>query len=172
MKRIMIVLLLATTGVWASPAAAQSADEAAIREVQKRQADAWNQHDAKAYAGLFTEDGEVVNIVGWWWRGRAEIEQKLTAAFAFVFRESTLTVTDVQVRFLTPQTAIAHVQWTMVGAKTPPGLPEPKQGIEVQVLQKLGGKWLIVSFQNTISVPERPFPVGPPPAQSAAGAKP
>jgi hypothetical protein len=73
---------------------------------------------------------------------------------------------------LTPEIAVAHVQWTMVGAKTPPGISEPKQGIEVQVLRKQGGKWLIVSFQNTTSVPERPFPTGPPPAQPATGAIP
>lgn len=152
-----------------APAPKQRQDEAAIREVQARQAEAWNRHDAAAYANLFSEDGDVVNVVGWWWRGRPAIESKLTAAFAFVFRESTLTVTDVDVRFLTPAVAIAHVRWTMVGAKTPPGVPEPRQGIELQVLKKQGGRWLITSFQNTNSVPEVPFPSGPPPS---TGAKP
>src|ERR1700736_3610551 len=33
-----------------------SQDEAEIRDVQKRQAEAWNRHDAKAYVELFTED--------------------------------------------------------------------------------------------------------------------
>jgi uncharacterized protein (TIGR02246 family) len=146
------------------PARAQRQDEAEIREVQVRQAEAWNRHDAAAYASLFSEDGDVVNVVGWWWRGRPAIESKLTAAFSFVFRESTLTITDVDVRFLTPTVAVAHVRWIMVGAKTPPGLPEPRQGIELQVLKKEGSKWLITSFQNTNSVPEVPFPSGPPPS--------
>ena len=137
-------------------------DEAEIRQVQVRQAQAWNEHDATAYANLFTEDGEVVNIVGWWWKGRAEIEKKLTAAFSVVFKESTLTVTDVQTRFLTPEIAIAHVLWTMQGAKTPPNIPEPRQGIQIQVLQKLSGNWMIVSFQNTVSIPETAFPSAPP----------
>jgi uncharacterized protein (TIGR02246 family) len=61
-------------------------DEAAIHAVQDRQADAWNRHDAAAYARLFAEDGDVVNVLGWWWRGRAQIESKLMNAFAFVFR--------------------------------------------------------------------------------------
>jgi uncharacterized protein (TIGR02246 family) len=68
----------------------------------------------------------------------------------------------VQVRFLKPDIAIAHVRWTMTGAKTPPGVPEPKQGIEIQVLKKQQGKWLIMSFQNTSSIPEVPFRLGPP----------
>jgi uncharacterized protein (TIGR02246 family) len=145
---------------WVFPyvGAAQSADEAAIRQVQAQQAEAWNRHDARAYANLFTEDGDVVNVVGWWWQGRAEIERKLTEAYAVMFRESKLSVTDVKVRFLTPEIALAHVRWTMTGAKAPPGVPEPRQGIQTQVLQKLDGKWLIAGFQNTNGLPERPFP--------------
>lgn len=139
----------------------QNPDEAEIRNLQARQADAWNRHDATAYAELFITDGDVVNVVGWWWKGRPEIEKKLAAGFAFVFRESTLSITDVQVKFVSPDIAIAHVLWTMTGARTPPGIPEPRQGIQIQLLRKTAGKWLISSFQNTNSVPERPFPMGP-----------
>ena len=143
-------------------ACGQNMDDAQIRDLQTRQADAWNRHDATAYANLFTEDGEVVNVVGWWWKGRAQIESRLTDAFAFVFRDSEMKITDVQTRYLTPDLAIAHVLWTMTGAKTPPGIPEPRNGIQIQVLKKIAGNWLIYSFQNTNSVPERPFPQGPP----------
>ena len=59
-------------------------DQAEIRNVEKQQQEAWNQHDAKAYANLFMDDGEVVNVVGWWWKGKAEIEKKLTD-FSFFF---------------------------------------------------------------------------------------
>jgi uncharacterized protein (TIGR02246 family) len=144
-----------------APAAA-SDDESGIRQLQVSQADAWNRHDATAYAALFTEDGDCVNVVGWWWKGRAQIESKLKAAFAFVFHESQLTITDTTVRLLSPSIAIAHVSWTMTGAKIPPGIPEPRQGIQIQVLQKKSGHWLIQSFQNTNALPERPFPAGPP----------
>jgi uncharacterized protein (TIGR02246 family) len=142
----------------------QSQDEAEIRNlVQTRQQESWNRHDAKAYAALFTEDGDLVNVVGWWWKGRPEIEQRLTDAYVFVFRESTLTVNEVQVKFLTPEIAVAHVHWSMVGARTPQGLPEPRQGIQTLTLRKQAGKWLIAAFQNTNGIPERPFPKGPPP---------
>jgi uncharacterized protein (TIGR02246 family) len=139
-----------------------SRDEAEIRDVQKRQAEAWNRHDPKAYAELFTEDGDVVNVVGWWWKGRPEIVKKLTASYAFVFADSTLTITEVHVRFLNLKIAVAHVRWIMVGARTPKGIPEPTTGIQVQVLQQKAGKWLIASFQNTNALPEKPFPTGPP----------
>src|SRR5213075_598785 len=106
-------------------------DKAAVRDVVgTQQADAWNKHDAKAYAALFTEDGDCVNIVGWWWKGRAEIERKLTDAYVYVFKESTLTIKDVDIRLLTSDVAVAHVHWTLTGARTPSGLPVPQQGIQ------------------------------------------
>jgi uncharacterized protein (TIGR02246 family) len=89
-------------------AAGSSEDEAAIRALEARQPEAWNKHDAKAYANLFTESGDCVNIVGCWWKGRAEVEKKLTDAYVYVFKESTLTITNVDVRFLTPDVAVAH----------------------------------------------------------------
>jgi uncharacterized protein (TIGR02246 family) len=155
----VLVWMLASLPVFAT---AQQQDESAIRQLQARQAAAWNRHDAEAYAKLFAEDGDVVNVVGWWWKGRPEIERKLKAGFAFVFAQSTLTITDVDVRLLNPALAIAHVRWTMTGAKTPPGLPEPREGIQLQILTKQAGEWMIASFQNTNSVPEMPFPQGPP----------
>ena len=142
-------------------AADQSADETAIRALEVRQPEAWNKHDAKAYASLFTENGDCVNVVGWWWKGRTEIEQKLTDAYVYVFKESTLTVTNVDIRFLSSDVAVAHVRWTMTGARTPAGIPVPQQGIQTHVLQKQNGQWLIAAFQNTNSVPEMPFPKGP-----------
>ena len=144
------------------PAAAEQQDEAAIRQVQVLQAAAWNQRDARAYANLFAEDGDVVNIAGWLWRGRPEIERKIREGFEVVFAQSTLTITDVDVRFLNPSTAVAHVRWMMVGVKTPPNMPEAREGIQLQILTKQPTGWLIASFQNTNSIAATPPPKGPP----------
>ncbi len=166
MKKLFRSLVVASV-IAAIPAvlgAQSSRDRAAIREVEAEQAATWNRHDAAGYAALFTNDGDVVNVVGWWWKGQAEIQSKLSAGFAFVFKQSQMTIVDVQTRFLDPRTAIVHVHWTMTGAKTPPNIPEPRQGIQLQVLRKIRGHWLIASFQNTNSVPETPFPMGPPTA--------
>ena len=135
-------------------AADRATDESAIRDlVGVRQQDAWNKHDAHAYADLFAEDGDVVNVVAWWWKGRAEIESNLTRMFASIFRESILTFTEVDVRFLTPDIAIAHARWRMTGARMPPGLPEPREGLQSLTVQKSNGKWLIAAFQNTNYAP-------------------
>jgi uncharacterized protein (TIGR02246 family) len=139
----------------------QSVDDASIRQLENGQAAAWNHHDAKAYAALFSEEGDVVNVLGWWWQGRSQIQSKLEAAFSVVFRNSTLTIVDVKTRFLTPDIAVVHVRWTMTGARSPPGVPPPTEGIQLQVVRRHGSTWLIESFQNTNGVPERPFPLAP-----------
>jgi len=155
-SRISTLLLLAAIS---STATAVSNDQAAIEAVELKQAAAWNAHDAAAYAALFTPDGDVINVVGWWWKGRDEIRSKLTDAFAFVFKDSRLTITDVEIRVLSSDIAVSHVRWTMTGALSPPGEPAPPQdGIQLQVLVRNEDGWHIASFQNTNSKPERPFP--------------
>jgi uncharacterized protein (TIGR02246 family) len=154
-------------------AAASEPDRAGadIRALQQRQADAWNAHDARAYASLFVEDGDVVNVMGWWWRGRAEIERNLRQAFVHTFAASRLGIVDTTVRVLDGELAIAHVRWTMDGARAPPGAPEPpRQGIQLQVLRREAGQWRIVSFQNTNSLPEAAFPATPSRAADAPAA--
>jgi uncharacterized protein (TIGR02246 family) len=164
MKGRLWPLLLVTSVIAVisqSPAAAQSQDEHEIRAVAVRQGETWSRHDAKAYAALFTEDCNVVNVVGWWWKGRTELETKLATGFVYAFSDSKLTITDVQVGFLSKDIAVAHARWTMTGARMPPGIPEPREGIQTLVFTKTADQWLIAAFQNTNSVPERPFPPGP-----------
>jgi len=61
----------------------------------------------------FTSDGDVVNVLGWWWAGPGPGSQRKTqrrpshSCFAIV----RLTITDVDVRILSPTIAVAHVRW-------------------------------------------------------------
>jgi uncharacterized protein (TIGR02246 family) len=160
----LMSLLLAVVPLCDVALSAASEDEASIRRLQIEQADAWNRHDAAGYVRLFAPEGDIVNVMGWWWQGHEQMQAKLSAVFSTSFRTSELTITSTDVRFLTPTIAVAHVHWTMAGFHMPPGLPEPREGIEIQVLQKKAGHWLIQSFQNTIGVPEKSFPSAPPTA--------
>lgn len=165
MKQLLgigLIVAAAAVGFSVAALAAQQDDVAAIRQVQVLQAAAWNQHDARAYANLFAEDGDAVNVLGWWWRGRPEIERKMREGFEFVYAQSTITISDVDVRFLSPSMAVAHVRWKMAGAKTPPNMPETREGIQLQILTKQDSGWLISSFQSTNSIAVSPLPKAPP----------
>jgi uncharacterized protein (TIGR02246 family) len=52
---------------------------------------AWNENDMHRFAARFAEDEEFVNVAGMWWRGRAELEERHTAAHAGRLGATTLT---------------------------------------------------------------------------------
>ena len=155
----MRLVIAAAMAAVSTLAVASPADEARIRGIEQEQASAWNAHDIARYAALFAPGANTVNVLGWWWKSRDELQAKLGAAHRSVFRDSRLTITNVELRFISPAVAVAHVRWTMTGALSPTGAPglTPIAGIQTQVLEKRNGHWAITEFQNTNSVPERPF---------------
>ncbi len=158
-RAVTILCCAAALGMTTEAHAARADDDEEIRAIEAAQATTWNAHDAGAYARLFSDDADVVNVLGWWWKSRAELEQKLGRAFATVFAHSALRVEDVSLRFLSDDLAVAHVRWSMTGAVSPDGSGGnvPQQGIQTQLLTKTAGHWAISVFQNTNAVPERPF---------------
>ncbi len=113
-------------------------------------ADAWNRHDMEEFAELFAADAEFVNVVGLWWKGRAQIRQAHEHTHATMFRNSRLTILETTVRFPSPQFAIARSHWRLEGHETPEGqaLP-PRTGLLANVLVSTGGAWTIIDSQNT-----------------------
>jgi uncharacterized protein (TIGR02246 family) len=61
--------------------ASDSAGEVAA-ELTSSLAAAWNQHDMRAFAGLFHDDAAFVNVAGVYLQGRGEIERTHAAAHA------------------------------------------------------------------------------------------
>src|SRR5437660_11546690 len=104
----LVASLLCCPGAFSAD---QSPDETAIRNLQIRQQEAWNHHDAKAYASLFSQDADGVNVVGWWCKSGSERESKLRRAYAFLSRDSTLTITDVQIKCTAENLAVDYVAW-------------------------------------------------------------
>lgn len=110
----------------------------------------WNRHDMDGFAALFAADAEFVNVVGLWWKGRAEIRAAHEFTHATLFRHSRLEIGEVAVRFPSPQLAIARCRWTLEGHVDPDGTPLPaRHGILLNMLQHTRGRWLIIDSQNT-----------------------
>jgi uncharacterized protein (TIGR02246 family) len=155
MRLWLVAILLA---LFAAVASANPADEAAIREVQAHWDAAWNRHDIKALGALVADDVRFVNVAGIVLTSRAEFEQLQARTHTMQFKESVRTVTGTEIKFLTPDVAIAHVKWGMRGDKNADGSPRPpRNGVMMQVLMKREGKWQVVAAQNTdVRVPAAP----------------
>ena len=128
MKALLKVspLLLIFGAVW--PALAQARDdEAKIRMIAAGWERAWNSHDMKALAGLFTEDADFVNVGAKHWKGRKEIEAQHAARLS-QFLESEWATKGVSVQYLKPDIALVHVEWSLRGDKDPGGTPRQPRG--------------------------------------------
>ncbi|WP_243318950.1 YybH family protein [Geothrix paludis] len=127
-----------------------SAEAAAVTRVIESFAACWNRHDMNAFGALFSADAEFVNVVGLWWKGRAEIQAAHEFTHQTLFRDSRLTIGEVFTRFPAPHLAIARCRWKLEGHVTPDGAPLPERnGILLNVLRQEGGGWFIIDSQNT-----------------------
>jgi uncharacterized protein (TIGR02246 family) len=110
----------------------------------------WNAHDMHGFAGLFAADAEFVNVVGLWWKGRAQIQAAHEFAHQTMFKGSTLTFAEVAIRFPLPRLALARCRWNLTGHVAPDGglLPE-RNGLLLNVLLRDDRRWSIVDSQNT-----------------------
>lgn len=124
-------------------------DEHAIRRVMDRFVDAWNRHDAKAFAAVFSEDADFTNWRGVGASGRAKIEDFHAPVFATIFSKSHLEYTDIKTRFVGPDVAAVDVRWKLAGAMDAQGNPRPdREGLLSFVMAKNVGGWEIVVVHN------------------------
>ena len=133
-----------------------AADEAAVRENVRQMEAGWNTKSGALYAKPFAADADYVVINGMHLRGREAIAQSHQRIFDTFFKNSNISVSVKQIRFLRPDVAVVHVQ----------GTNKFRQGEETRethtlvtlVMTKEKGDWKIVAFQNTQIAPEEPRP--------------
>jgi uncharacterized protein (TIGR02246 family) len=112
---------------------------------------AWNAHDMGRFAARFAEDADFVNVRGWWWQGRGEIEQKHALFHKSIFSDSTMQLELAALRDVAPDVAVAHVKWRMIGHEVggPEQTSEPRIGIWSWVIRDRDGRLEIVCSHNT-----------------------
>lgn len=122
----------------ASAAAAtskESADEAAIRRSANEFVDAFNLHDAKAVARLWTENGEFVDETGKTYHGRQAIEE----LYAKYFREHPKAEIEVSVDSIRRVNAMKAVE---DGTAKLTSAPTDSKYVAIHVKQA-DGSWLL-----------------------------
>jgi uncharacterized protein (TIGR02246 family) len=131
-----------------------AADEKAIREVEARWENAWNNNDVASMSRDFAPDVDAINLAGEWFKGRAPFAQSLQELHSDKAKGSIWQTEETSVKFLTPEIAIVHVLINSHGEHNPDGsLRPPRRAILTRVEVKRGGQWLIVASQATNIVP-------------------
>jgi uncharacterized protein (TIGR02246 family) len=157
MFRLALCMAVLSTFVLALAQKGADADTNAIRNVVDHLAEAWNRHDAHAFALAFAPDADFTNILGQGASGRSNIEEFHARSFASVFKNSKLTILDVKTRFLRPDIAAVDVRWTLAGMLDPQGAPRPdRRGLLNFVMTKDAGQWQITVMHNMDLPPEQP----------------
>ena len=151
--RIAMLIVPAVLGALSAPsstAAEASRPEALVEGFIS----AWNTHDMKALAALFTEDADFVNVAGMWWKGRAMIQTMHERTHATRFKDTALVETNTTVRTVSPDVAVLHVRWELSGELDQDGKRAmTRHGIMQIVAVKQADGWRILAAQNTNAMP-------------------
>lgn len=142
MRLVLVTLLLLTMSTTLQ---AQSADEAAIRENVKQMETGWNTKSGELFAKPFAEDADYVVINGMYIKGRAVIDKAHQQIFDTIYKDTKISLTVRQIRFLRPDVAVIHVDAQRRG---------PTKDLELAalltlVMTKDNDAWTIAAFQNT-----------------------
>ena len=139
---LCVQLLAAQTG-------ARAGDEAAVREMVKRYADARDVSDPKAIGALFTNDADQLVSNGEWRQGREALVRGMLASSA---RETGKRVLAVErVRFLGADVAIADARYEIGDRKM----------WSTFIMQRGSGGWRIQAIRNMLPTAQNPPPPGP-----------
>ncbi|HEX4947369.1 MAG TPA: SgcJ/EcaC family oxidoreductase [Blastocatellia bacterium] len=152
MQRFLSLLIVIAS--IASPLAAQTKgsarDEEAVKRIALKWQESWNRHDMKALATLIAEDADLITVSGTWLRSRKEFEEDHTKGHETIFKGSVLTMEKTEVKFIKPDVAVAHAEWSIKYGQDAEGRPrQPQRGIFTWVVEKRQGEWLIIAAQNT-----------------------
>ncbi|MEW2378565.1 SgcJ/EcaC family oxidoreductase [Micromonospora sp. NPDC047812] len=130
----------------ADQAAAQAADQAEIAALPARMMETWAAHDTEGFANLFTEDGTLI-LPGVYLKGRAEIQQFMTTAFAGPYKGSRVIGQPIDIKPLGAGVVALITQ----GGVIPAGeteLPEKAAIRASWILVKRDGQWRLAVYQN------------------------
>ena len=141
---LVTMLLLSITPVPQTPNS-RTTDEVAIRENVKQMETGWNTKSGAAFAKPFAEDADYVIINGMYIKGRTVIETGHQQIFDTIYKDTTITLTVKQIRFLRPDVAVVHVN----GQRRGPTKDLEQDALLTLVMTKEKDGWTIAAFQNT-----------------------
>ena len=147
---LVTLLLLSITPVPQAQHQA-STDETAVRDAVKQLETGWNTKSGAVFAKPFAEDADYVVINGMYIKGRAVIETAHQQIFDTIYKDTTISLSVKQVRFLRPDVAVVHVN----GKRSGPTKDLEQDAMLTLVMTKEKSGWTIAAFQNTAVTPRK-----------------
>jgi uncharacterized protein (TIGR02246 family) len=125
-------------------------DDVDLEEVRRTATaffEAWNRHDVSAMVALYTEQAQVVNSLGLWWRGATELQRGLGQMNA---AGPPLRPDSMSAHRVTRDTAICIVDYTVAAFTRPGGQSMPEQkALSTFFMVRSESGWLIAAAQTT-----------------------
>jgi uncharacterized protein (TIGR02246 family) len=138
----------------ANTLAMNASDERNIRAVATAYAEAWNHHDMRTLAELFTDDADWINIVGMHWRGKAAIVKAHDVFHRTIFQKMEISVTDIGIRAITSDVAATVIALKAGEYTTPDGKQQNATLDRLSlILVNRNGEWRIAHGHNTVVDP-------------------
>jgi uncharacterized protein (TIGR02246 family) len=122
------------------------ADQSAIAALPGRIGKAWANHDADAFADVFTEDGTMI-LPGVFKKGRDGIRSFMAQAFTGPFKGTQVTGQPINLNILTKDSAVL----TTEGGVLAPGEKEVADARAIfasWIVVKRGDDWYVAAYQN------------------------
>jgi uncharacterized protein (TIGR02246 family) len=143
MKKMLTALLICVMGAALCDVARAADPTDAVKERVAAFVAAWNQHDAKAMAACWAEDGDLINPFGRVAEGREEVEKLFTDEHGAVMKQSTNEMKVESARTV-GDVALADVDCRITGMHDAEGKELPEMKLHVYlVMKEKDGKWII-----------------------------
>jgi len=128
----------------------ETADGAAVRAIVQKYVDARESMDAQAIEALFTPEADQLVSTGEWRRGRGEVVRgTLASSRSSAGKRS---ITEVTVRMLTPDVAIADGRYEIAGVAG----AESRKMWTTLIVSRTAQGWRIAAVRNMLPAPTPP----------------
>ncbi|MCH8557903.1 MAG: SgcJ/EcaC family oxidoreductase [Balneolia bacterium] len=119
--------------------------------IPKRFAEGWNERNVDKLASVFDEDADFVNVVGIWWRNRADIRRAHDYGLRVIFKDSNLRITKTRTKMLTEDVAVVHARMQLDNQTAlDNSTPQRRFTLFSFVVHRNGdGEWSCASAHNT-----------------------
>jgi uncharacterized protein (TIGR02246 family) len=127
-------------------------DAAEIHAALDGMQSAWNHHDMKDFVSYMTEDVEWVNVVGMWWKGKAQVFKAHDALHKTMFKGRDLHPAEsLAMREIAPGVVVVTMIVPMDGYTTSDGHVVPaNRNLLTETFVQRDGRWLVAEGHNTV----------------------